>query len=138
MSLKEAHLPHKESVFNEWIAKYKDLKPYTQQGMPRTLSADDLVGFNAPNEAWLSQTRPQRGRSGGAGKPPESQTPSTYTVQFDATSGTADKANLLTALKKGQKGGPSATSSISLFIAWEREGASATAPAPWRCASIRF
>ena len=71
--------------------------------------------------------------------PAGSQTPSTYTVQFDATSGNADKGNLVRALQKGQEGGPSATSSISLFIAWEREGAaSATRPPNWKCASIRF
>lgn len=136
MSLKEDQLSNKNAIFSEWIANYKELKLYTQQGLPRTLSADDLVDFKAPPEDWLKETRQQRARSGHAGKPAASQTQSTYTVQFDATTGQTDKENLVRALGKGQKGGPSATSSISLYIAWEQEGAAR--PANWKCASVRF
>jgi hypothetical protein len=93
MSLTANQLTNKNAVFNEWIAKYPELKTYTQQGLARTLSADDLLGFTAPDAAWLNETKQQRARSGQAGKPTGSQTSSTYTVQFDATSGNADKNN---------------------------------------------
>jgi hypothetical protein len=134
MSLKEIALTlpsAKDSIFKELIAKNKDLDTYTYPGIPRTISADDLADFKAPDENWLSKTRPQRARTGG-------QTESTYTVEFDATSGSTDKENLKKALNKGQKGGPSATSSISLFVVWEQAVPNTNAPAPWKCALIKF
>jgi hypothetical protein len=143
-------LTNKSAVFNEWIAKYPELKNYTQQGLPRTLLADDLLGFTAPNAAWLEATKPPRARSRQIGtdqgmrtlSPEPAQNPSTYTVQFDAASGNADKANLVRALQKGQKGEPSATNSISLFVVWLQEGVTSAArqteTAPWKCASGEF
>jgi hypothetical protein len=150
MSLREDQLNNRTAVFNEWIAKYPELNTYTQPGIPRTLSADDLVGFTAPDAAWLEATKPPRPRSRQIGTDQgmktlsavPAQTPSAYTVQFDAASGNTDKANLMKALGKGQKGGPSATNSISLFIVWVREGVESTVrqteTAPWQCASVRF
>jgi hypothetical protein len=63
MSLTADKLTNKSAVFNEWIGKYPELKNYTQQGLPRTLSADDLLGFTAPNAAWREATKPPRARS---------------------------------------------------------------------------
>jgi hypothetical protein len=131
MSPTANQLTNKNAVFNEWIAKYPELKTYIQQGLARTLSVADLLGFTA--RTLLGSKQPNNL------SPAPSQTPSTYTVQFDPTTGNADKSNLVRALQKGQKGGPSATNSISLFIAWEQEGAaSATRPPNWQCASVRF
>jgi len=95
MSLRVDQLNNKTAVFNEWIAKYPELKTYTQQGLRRTLSADDLVGFTAPDAAWLEATKPPRTRSRQIGtdqgmrtlSPEPAQTPSAYTVQFDGASG---------------------------------------------------
>jgi hypothetical protein len=132
MSLTEKELSSKNAVFDEWTTKYTQLKTYTQHGIApaRTISADDLVNFKAPDETWLKQTRQQRGRSGPAGKPKESQTESSYTVQFSKTS---DLTDVVQALRAGTKA-TGTSRIISLFIAWEQAGASA--PSPWKCASI--
>jgi|SoiMetStandDraft_2_1073263.scaffolds.fasta_scaffold207489_1 hypothetical protein len=132
MSLKEQQLASQSAVFNEWIEKHKELKPYAQEGIKpaRTIRADDLLGFKAPDETWLSKTRQQRERSGQAGKPVGSQTQSTYTVQFNKASDLTDVVKALTA-------GANATGTtrmIPLYIAWEQAGTDA--PPPSKCASI--
>jgi hypothetical protein len=125
MSLKEAQLGNQTAVFNEWIAKHQKLKPFTQEGMPRTIRADDLTGFKKPDETWLSQTRQQRGRVGSA-------TPSTYTVvQFSNN----DVTDVVSALQAG-KNAKGTTRVIPLHIAWEQAVEATNAPAPWKCASI--
>jgi len=141
MSLKEAQLKDKTAVFNEWTKKYNKLQTYTQQGMPRTISANDLLSFQGPNEAWLKDTRPQRARSGQTGVEPSgmkyetagAQTESTYTVQFDPTSEKEDLERVLDGLQKGINA-TGTTYTIPLFIAWEQ--AVSNTPAPCRCATF--
>ena len=48
MPLTEDKLTNKTAVFNEWIARYTELKPYTKDGVPRQLTANSLAGFNPP------------------------------------------------------------------------------------------
>ena len=60
MSLTEDKLTNKTAVFNEWIARYTELKPYTKDGVPRILKADSLSGFNppfGPVKTWIDEDR---------------------------------------------------------------------------------
>jgi hypothetical protein len=140
MSLKEAQLSNKTAVFNEWITKYK-LETYTQPGMPRIISENDLMTFKGPDENWLKETRQQRARSGQTGELPDgmkyetsgAQTQSTYTVQFDAKSEQKDIERVKDGLQKGINA-TGTTYNISLFIAWEQS--LSNVPAPWKCATF--
>jgi hypothetical protein len=139
MSLREDQLSDANAVFDEWTTKYPFLKTFTQPGIPRTISAADLIGFTAPDEQWLSQTRPLRSRSRQVGTEPSgmrvqtggAETQSNYTVQFDPTTEQADKANIARGLPKGAQA-TGTTYQIKLYIAWEH----ADPPPPWNCAKF--
>lgn len=149
MSLRENQLTDQTAVLNEWIGRYSALKPYAKSGVLRQLTANSLSGFNPPFGAvqtsidetfWGSLRRTLLGS-----KQPNNNVPAQDKlasqlarkppppIRYSLTQHPETRIKpTLRALQKGQKGGPSATSSISLYIAWEQDGAAR--PPNWKCA----
>ena len=139
MSLTEDKLTNKPAVFNEWIARYTELKPYTKDGVPRILKADSLSGFNppfGPVKTWIDDLKKQRGRSGGttdpASAPKTPPPPLTFTIQFDAHNAQADKDKLVKALQNVKN-----SCDVLLYIAREKPDKT-TEQAPWSIASVKL
>jgi hypothetical protein len=141
MSLKENQLNNQNAVFNEWIGKYSDLKPYTKDGVPRQLTANSLAGFNPPPgnqvvQKWIDDLKQQRGRSGGttdpASAPKTPPPPPTFTIQFDKSNAAGDKTTLVNALQKKTNG-----CNVVLYIAREKSD-NTTEQAPWSIAAVKF
>jgi hypothetical protein len=141
MSLKENQLGDHNAVFKEWIGKYSILKPYTQDGVPRQLTANSLSGFNPPPgnqqvQKWIDDIKKQRGRSGGTTDPNSTPgtpaPPPTFTIQFDEKNAEADKTQLQKALQNIKN-----SCAVVLYIAREKQDKT-TEQAPWSIACVKF